>query len=231
MKTRYTRNIGVLSEAENNRLADFRVCVAGCGGLGGHVLEHLGRLGVGQITAIDGDVFEASNLNRQILSEEPLIGTSKVAAAAARMLRINSNVVLTPIHAFLTEENAGDILPGHDLIVDALDTIPARLMLEKKCEMYQIPLIHGAIGGWYGQVAVVFPGERILEKLYPPDAEKGIEVQTGNPSFAPALVASIQVCEAVKLLLKKEGLLRGNLLSIDMLYHEYELVKLHTGKA
>lgn len=224
MKERYIRNIGTLSEAENKKLADFRVCVVGCGGLGGYVIEQLGRLGVRQITAVDGDVFDASNLNRQILSEEALIGASKAETARARMSRINSDVVLTPIHSFLTEDNAQKILSGHDAVMDALDNIPARLILEKNCEELNIPFVHGAIGGWYGQAAVVFPGERLMAALYSPDTEKGIEALTGNPPFAPALVASIQVCEAVKLLLKKEGLLRKKMLCIDLLHHDYEVI-------
>ena len=226
MSKRYERNMTTLSREENERLRDFRVLVAGCGRLGGYVIEELGRLGIGEITAVDGDVFEESNLNRQLLSTVPLLGAEKAEAARARMREVNPEVRVKPVCALIRPENARDLLAGHDLVVDALDNVAGRKVLEAACETLGIPLVHGAIAGWYGQVATIFPGDRIMGILYTGDENKGIETELGNPAFTPAVVASIQVAEAVKVLLGRPGILRGKLLTIDLLAHEYEIFTL-----
>lgn len=226
MKDRYNRNMNTLSPEENERLRSFKVCVVGCGGLGGYVIELLGRLGVGTITAVDGDMFDETNLNRQLLSSEELIGKSKAFAAEARMKKVNSDVTVHPVQIFVTEENCTDIIRGHDIVVDALDNMTARRLLEQHCEKQNIPLIHGAIAGWYGQVSAIMPGDRTLQKIYPPDENKGAETELGNPSFSPAMVASIEVAEAVKVLLGRGEILKNKLLTIDLLNQEYEIFDL-----
>ena len=226
MKDRYNRNMSTLSPEENERLRSFKVCVIGCGGLGGYVIELLGRLGVGFITAVDGDVFDATNLNRQLLSSEELLGKSKAFAAQERMKKVNSDVLVHPVQAFVTEENCGEVIEGHDIVVDALDNMKARRLVEQHCERQNIPLIHGAIAGWYGQVSSIMPGDRTLQKIYPGNENKGAETELGNPSFSPAMVASIEVAEAVKVLLGRGEILRNKLLTIDLLNQEYEIFEL-----
>lgn len=226
MKDRYNRNMNMLSPEENQKLRSFKICVIGCGGLGGYVIELLGRLGIGTITAVDGDVFEPSNLNRQLLSTEEGIGKSKADAAAERMKKVNSDVTVHPIQIFVTKENCDEIIQNHDLVVDALDNMTARRLLEEHCEQQNIPLIHGAIAGWYGQVSTIMPGDETLKKIYPPNENKGAETELGNPSFSPALVASIQVAEALKVLLHRGEILQRKLLTIDLLNQEYDVFDL-----
>lgn len=226
MKDRYSRNMNTLSPDENEKLKSFRVCVIGCGGLGGYVIEMLGRLGIGTITAVDGDVFDETNLNRQLLSSEEAIGKSKAYAAEERMRTVNSDVKVYPVQTFVTEENCDEIIGGHDVVVDALDNMTARRLLEAHCEKLNIPMIHGAIAGWYGQVSAIMPGDRTLQKIYPPNENKGAETELGNPSFSPALVASIEVAEAMKVLLGRGELLQNRLLTIDLLNQEYEIFNL-----
>lgn len=226
MEKRYSRNMNMLSPEENERLRSFKACVVGCGGLGGYVIELLGRLGVGTITAVDGDVFDETNLNRQLLSTEEVLGKSKALAAEERMKRVNSDVRVNPVRAFVTDENCDEIIGGHDIVVDALDNMTARRLLEVHCEKLNIPLIHGAIAGWYGQVSTIFPGDRTLQAIYPQNENKGAETELGNPSFSPALIASIEVAEALKVLLGRGELLRRKLLTIDLLNQEYEIFNL-----
>jgi molybdopterin/thiamine biosynthesis adenylyltransferase len=226
MKDRYNRNMNMMSPEENERLRSFKVCVVGCGGLGGYVIELLGRLGIGTITAVDGDVFDVTNLNRQLLSTEQAIGRSKALAAAERMKSVNSEVTVLPVQAFVSEENCDEMIQGHDVVIDALDNMKARRLLERSCEQQNIPMIHGAIAGWYGQVSTVMPGDGTLQKIYPPDENKGVETELGNPSFSPALVASIEVAEALKVLLHRGDLLQNKLLTIDLLHQEYEVFDL-----
>jgi len=221
IEARYTRNIGTLTEEENILLFSKRVCVVGCGGLGGYVIESLGRIGVGNITAIDNDVFEESNLNRQITSEIELLGKSKAIAAKDRMNRVNPSVNVNALHLRLDADNAVSLLAGHDVVVDALDSIATRRILQSVCEELEIPIVHGAIGGWFGQVSVINPGDKTFDKIYPSSVEHGIEKSFGNPSFTPAVVGSIQACETIKLLIGRGEILSKKVLSIDLLHQDY----------
>lgn len=224
MERRYLRNMQMLSEAEMEILKGSKVCVVGCGGLGGYVVEMLGRLGVGSITAIDGDTFDETNMNRQLLSDVSVIGKSKAEAAKCRMELVNPLVKVTPVAQLLTVENSEDLLKGHHLIMDAVDSIDTRLLLQESASLLGIPMAHGAIAGWYGQVTTLLPGDRTFDILYANKTSKGIEQQLGNPSFTPALVASIEVSEALKLLIGRGELLRRKVLYIDLLTHEYEII-------
>ena len=223
---RYSKNEAMLTPEENASLKTFKVCVIGCGGLGGYVIEMLGRLGIGHITAVDGDVFDETNLNRQILATEKLIGREKAQVAKARMGEVNSEVEVTPIVELLNGDNYRKILKGHDIVVDALDNMSSRKMLAKGCAELNIPLVHGAIAGWYGQVSTIMPGDKTMERLYHGDENKGIEVELGNPAFTPALVAAVQVAEVTKVLLGKGDILQNKLLTLNLLNHEYEVFEI-----
>lgn len=224
--SRYLRNFSTISKEENALLRQSKVCVIGCGGLGGYIIEMLGRIGIGTITVVDGDVFEESNLNRQILADENTIGSSKAKVAKERMAIVNSDINIIPIVDFIDESNAESILSGHKVIIDALDNIPSRLILQDACEKLQLPLVHGAIAGWYGQVSTILPGDFTLNKIYGENTSKGVEKELGNPSFTPALISSIQVSEVVKLLINRGDLLRNKLLFINTLEQEYNVINL-----
>ena len=215
---RYNRNREAVGEAEQTALAESRVLVAGCGGLGGYLVELLGRVGVGWITVADGDVFEESNLNRQLLATADEIGRRKVDAAERRMRIVNPLVKLTPVCEMLTEENARRLLSGQQVAVDALDNIPARLLLERTAAELGVPLVHGAIAGWRGRVCVVAPGEGTLHMLYEgaPDDGRGEEIYDGSLGFTAAAVASLQAAETVKLLLKRGEPRNRQLLELDL---------------
>jgi len=223
---RYIRNQNMLSKEENESLRGFKVAVVGCGGLGGYIIEMLARLGVGHITIVDGDVFEISNLNRQLLSSPSNMGKSKSIVARERVNSINPDVKVVAIQELLTEENAEKVLSGHDVVCDALDNLKTRRLLEKYCEKLDMPMVLGAIAGWYAQVCTIKPGDRTIEKLFPAELEKGAETYFGNPSFTPALAASIQVAEVLKILLKRGNLLQNKILSIDLLEQTYQVVDL-----
>ena len=166
MQERYIRNLGPLTEEECLLLRQRRVFLAGCGGLGGYLLEHLLRAGVGAITVCDGDTIVPSNLNRQLLCTQPLLGSLKAEAAAARIRSIHPEITVKAIADFFTQENADDLLTGCDLVMDGLDNPRSRLILETHCESLGVPIVHGAIRGWNAQVAVCPPGSGLLHRLY-----------------------------------------------------------------
>ena len=200
MESRYIRNIPALTESECLALQEKHVLIVGCGGLGGHILDQLARLGVGHIRVVDGDVFDATNLNRQLLSTVHLLGSHKAKAAADHIARVNPNITAEAVDAFLTEENAFFLLAGCDVVLDALDNIPSRKVLAAACARAGIPYVYGAIQGWVAQVAISMPGDRLIDTLYPED----IVIRDKSVlSFTPALCASVQTALCVKLLLGK----------------------------
>jgi molybdopterin/thiamine biosynthesis adenylyltransferase len=217
LPARYQRNRQTISIAGQQKLFRSRVTVIGCGGLGGYVIEQLARLGVGELVVVDPDVFEEHNLNRQLLSSLDDLGKSKVAAAVARVSAINPAVTVTPCEVAFNVANGPELLAGSRLAVDALDNIPTRLDLAEICAGLDLPLVHGAIGGWSGHVTTQFPGDKSVEDIYCNWIYgKGMEQQQGNPAFTPAVVASLQVAEACKILLGEPDLLRKRMLTIDL---------------
>jgi molybdopterin/thiamine biosynthesis adenylyltransferase len=219
LPSRYQRNRQMLSVRQQLALCTSRVAVFGCGGLGGYIIEELARLGVGNIIAVDPDVFEEHNLNRQIFSTPDLLGEKKVVAAARRVAEINPAVTLHQVSEAFSRENGSAILQDVHVAADALDSVHVRLALAEKCNQQRIPLVHGAIAGWFGHLAVQFPGETTLAQIYAgKKGQQGIEAGLGNPSFTPAVVASMEVAEIVKILLQTGDSLRNQYLAID-LYH------------
>lgn len=229
LPARYQRNRQTISILQQYRLFLSKVVIIGCGGLGGYLIEELARLGVGNLVLIDSDVIEEHNLNRQLLSSVEALNRAKVEVAAERVRAINPAVTVTPLQTVFSSENGRELMQGANLVLDGLDTIPARLELAKLCHEMSIPLVHGAIAGWYGQVATQMPGEDISPQIFgmsPPN--KGIESDMGNPSFTPAVVASLQAAEACKVLLREGKCLSKRILFINLLDMEIVEVKLNS---
>ena len=173
---RYTRNRTTISTAAQARLFASRVVVIGCGGLGGYLVEELARLGVGALDLVDPDVFEEHNLNRQLLSSPRLLGLPKVDAGQARVAEINPAVTVRTHRLAFTRENGRELLQGADAVADGLDNLLTRRELAATCRELAVPLVHGAIGGWYGQVATQLPGDDLTPLLGGDDEQRDVEV-------------------------------------------------------
>lgn len=220
MDARYVRNMPALTEAECAALRQKLVLVVGCGGLGGHIIDQLSRIGVGAIRVVDGDVFEPSNLNRQLLSNVNLLGTGKAIAAADHISRVNPDVAAEAVQAFLTKDNAAALIAGCDVVLDALDNIESRKILAAACEKANIPYIYGAIQGWVAQAAISMPGDHLIDMLYPEE----IEIKDKSVlSFTPALCASMQTALCAKLLVGRE-VETGTVYYFDLLNQEFETI-------
>jgi len=169
-------------------------------------------------------VFADNNLNRQLFCDENSIGKPKAQAAKARAQAVNGAVEVTAWNEFLTPGNADKILAGCQIAVDALDGNNARSMLLSTCRGLKIPMVHGAIGGFWGQTCVIFP-EDTAPWEFMSGADKGIEQITGNPPFTPAFIASIEAAEAIRIMAGVGEPLR-KLLWCDLKNHEYHKVRL-----
>lgn len=223
---RYERNLEALTLDDMKKINSSRICVIGCGGLGGFIIENLGRLGIHNITTVDGDIFEITNLNRQILSQDALIGKSKATAAKTRMECVNPNVRVIPVKAIINKDNAEEILKGHNVVIDAVDNIDSKLLIQDTCEKLKIPFIHGAIGGWFGQVSTILPGDRTLDFIYGRSKNREKTPRMGNLSFVAAVTASIQCSEAVKVIIGKSNILSGKLLYLNLLDNTMDIIEI-----
>lgn len=225
---RHSRNMGTVGWEGLAKLMRSTVGVVGLGGLGGYVVEGLARMGVGHLILIDGDVFAEHNLNRQLLSHEANLGRSKAESARERVAMINSAVDVTVYHEFATQDTLPILLHGADVLVDCTDRLPIRFVLQDVAKELDIPLVHGAIAGYVGQVMTILPGDEGLRAIhgYGDVPERGIEVELGNPAATPMMVAAWEVQETIKLLLGHGELLRGRLLFMDAESGMVEILKL-----
>lgn len=225
-KERYIRNIEAFTQEELARIRQKRVCIIGCGGLGGYVCHALARFGLGGLTVVDGDVFSESNLNRQLFATSQSLGKNKAEVAKYALAQVNPDVHVIAWPVMLSEENLMRILPGHDLAVDCLDAVLPRRSLGRGCAALNLPLVHGAIAGFFGQVATIFPGSDLLERLYPEQGERasGLDTKLGSPAFTPQFVAALQCGETIKILAGRGKILRDSVLFIDLLNNSFETV-------
>ncbi|HBW38016.1 HesA/MoeB/ThiF family protein [Desulfosporosinus sp. BICA1-9] len=218
---RYGRNKKTLSDEDQLKLAASSVAIVGCGGLGGYIAEEFARIGVGRLIIIDGDRLEVSNLNRQIMATELNLGQWKVEAAQERLRSVNSEVRVDVVKGWFEEDRGAELLREVDLVCDALDSLPARVGLERVCHQIELPLVFASIAGWFGQLGVSLPGDHSVARLYG-RADKGVESAWGNPAFTPAVLASLSVAEGVKLLVGRQPSLRHAWLQVDLLTMEFE---------
>lgn len=212
MENIFQRNIGALTLQEQELLATKKVFIAGCGGLGGFAAEYCVRLGIGGIVVCDKDNFDESNLNRQRFCDIYSIGQPKSAVLREKLLDINPTVKINSISDEINSSNATQLIEGCDVVIDALDNIESRLILEKACAKQNIVLVFGAVRGWTGQVSTVFPNDFTLAELY---SRANEDEKPSVLVFTPAIISGLQVCEAINVLLNKPKL-RKKLLTVDL---------------
>ena len=220
----FKKNQAIFSPEEMALLADKKILVAGCGGLGGSVIELLSRSGIGHLIVADGDQFEPSNMNRQLLCTTDTLGRSKAEEAAGRILSINPDADVRTVCCRLDRNNLKELLPGCDLVIDALDSVSSRLMLEDACAEEGLFLIHGAVNGWFLQAGICPPGAGMLHTLYASHDPGG--PSGGGIAMTVFTCAAFEVSEAIKLLLHRPDTLTGKLVFFDLLSKESEVVSL-----
>ena len=194
-------------------LINCGVFIAGLGGLGGYLLEHMLRLGTGFIRAADGDVFDETNLDRQLLSAPSQLGRPKAEAAAERAKLVAPGLDFEAVSEFLDGENCLRLLRGCALALDGLDNAESRLVLERGCAEVGIPLVHGAASGLCFEAGVVPPGSGMLARLYPPGRQAMDRMARGP---AVAACAAIQCAQAEQILRGERPTLWGKLLTADL---------------
>jgi len=205
--------IGEIGQEGQERLKRSRVVIAGTGGLGSPIAIYLTAAGVGMIRVIDHDQVTLSNLNRQILHWEEDIGRKKVDSAKKKLRNLNSAVEIETIVETITEDNVSQLVDGCDVIVDAMDNLPTRYILNRCAIENNIPFFHGAVNGFEGRVMTIIPMKTAcLRCMY-----RGPVPQEKFPviGVAPAVIGCIQATEVIKYLVGIGKLLTNRLLIYD----------------
>ena len=214
-RERYDRQIMIrgIGEEGQEKLKQAKVVVAGSGGLGSPASIYLAAAGVGTIRMIDHDRVELSNLNRQILHWDKDIGRNKVDSAAEKLSQLNRSVKIEAVEETIDEVNISRLVAGFDLIVDAMDNLPTRYLLNKAAIDNHIPFIHGAVYGLEGRVMTIIPGKTAcLRCVY-----RGLIPEEKFPviGVTPAVIGCIQATEVIKYIVGIGKLLTDRLLVYD----------------
>lgn len=221
---RYKRQILIpeWTQSGQENLKKARILVAGAGGLGSAILTYLAVAGVGKIRVIDGDIVELSNLNRQVLHSDKDIGRSKVDSAKEKLEALNPDISVEAIKEIITKDNVFELV-GDYPIVDAMDNLPTRLLLNRVAVKKNLPLFHGAVYGFEGRATTVIPGKTAcLRCLY----QGVIPGKTPVVGVTPAVIGCIQATEVIKYILGIGELLADRLLIYDGLSMKFSEVKL-----
>ena len=228
------RQKGIIGKEEQLDILNSSVTVIGCGGIGGATTEMLARMGVGKLKIVDKDVFEISNINRQLMSNLKSIGTPKTQATKERLQSINPNIEVETFNTELNGKNVTEILTGSHVVIDALDNILTRIIVGRSAETLDIPFIHGAIHGTMGQITVFnnsTPSYEELFKLPSQGKELNQEIisQISNLSKevppvlgpVPNIVGCLQAMEAIKLITRKgTPIMAPHVLIFDLMKEE-----------
>ncbi|MGM0591037.1 MAG: SAMP-activating enzyme E1 [Halobacteriota archaeon] len=227
---RYSRHI-IMDEVGPEgqaKLLDSRVLVVGAGGLGAPAIQYLAAVGVGALGIADDDVVERSNLQRQVIHGDDDVGRPKVDSAADFVAALNPDVTVETHHGRVTAENVEKLVAEYDVVVDTSDNFPTRYLLNDACRLTDVPLVHGAIYKFEGQVTTLVPDGPCYRCLFPRAPEPGTVpdcATTGVLGVLPGTVGCLQATEAMKLVLGIGDVLDGRLLFYNALDFTFETVE------
>lgn len=211
---RYDRQIPLIGKSGQSLLKDSEVFIAGAGGLGSPVATYLALAGVGKIRIADKDIIEITNLNRQFLHKTKNLGIKKAISSKDTILELNPDVKVEPICIEINEDNVKEIIGNCDIVIDALDNDKTREVISKYAVGKKIPLVHGSIHGFYGEVSVFIPGKEnscpfcIFDFL----DETKKEEKTPVIGAVAGIIGSIQALEVIKYITNSGDLLTGKLM-------------------
>jgi molybdopterin/thiamine biosynthesis adenylyltransferase/rhodanese-related sulfurtransferase len=230
-RTRYHRHVLLpeVGEAGQQKLLESRVLLLGAGGLGSPAALYLAAAGVGTLGIVDMDVVDASNLQRQILHNMERIGERKVDSAKKTLTALNPDIDVVTYDVRFGADNVIDIIKDYDVVVDGTDNFPTRYLLNDASLNVRVPVVHGSIFRFEGQVTVFDPYNgpcyRCLLPEPPPPELAPSCAEAGVLGVLPGIIGSIQALEAIKVLLDLGDPLRGRLLAYDALEQSFRTFK------
>jgi molybdopterin/thiamine biosynthesis adenylyltransferase len=228
------RQKGILSKEEQLMLKNSQITIIGCGGIGGAAIEMLARMGVGKLRIVDKDIFDLSNINRQLMSNLKNVGRPKTEVAEYEIHSINPFLEVEAFNEELNNKNVSKIISGSDLVLDALDNLLSRILVSRCAKKLDIPFIHGAIHGTMGQITVFSKSAPTYEELFKlPSSENKLTDkmvakinkldQEVPPVIGPIpnIIGCLQAFEAFKLITRKgRVILAPRVLICDLIREE-----------
>ena len=231
-RSRYERHISLpeIGEKGQQKLLESRVVIIGAGGLGSPAALYLAAAGVGTIGVVDMDTVEESNLQRQILHSTETIGKNKVDSAEKTLSALNPDVNVITYNTLLNKENAIEVIENYDVVVDGTDNLQTRYLINDASVKTGIPVVHGSIFQYEGQITVFDPKNGpTYRDVFPEPPESGTApncTEAGVLGVLPGIVGSIQALETIKLILGIGEGLSGRLIvfdALEMSFHEYKI--------
>ena len=232
-RNRYQRHLLLpeIGDEGQMKLLSSKVLCIGAGGLGSPASLYLAAAGVGTLGIVDMDVVDESNLQRQILHNEDRVGEAKVDSAKKTLTSLNRDVNVVTYNVRLSANNVEDIISGYDVVVDGTDNFPIRYIVNDASAKTGIPVVHGSIFRFEGQVTVfdpkIGPTYRDMVPEPPPPELAPSCAEAGVLGVLPGIIGSLQGLEAIKLLLGLGSPLVGRLLTFDALEMAFREFKLH----
>jgi adenylyltransferase/sulfurtransferase len=228
---RYSRQllIDIIGEIGQDKLASSKALVIGAGGLGSPVLYYLAAAGVGTLGIVDNDNVEISNLNRQILHFTSDIGIKKVVSAQNKLNSINTDIKINIYDLLVTKENVLDIIEGYDIVIDCVDNLETRFIVNDACCKKDIVLIEAGVSGFEGFVMTILPNKTpCLRGLFSQNcAAAQFSTPFGVLGATAGIVGSLQAIQAIKQLLKLVNFENENVLLFNFLEMSFEKLKLN----
>ncbi len=231
-RSRYERHISLpeIGEKGQQKLLESRVVIIGAGGLGSPAALYLAAAGVGTIGVVDMDTVEESNLQRQILHSTETIGKNKVDSAEKTLSALNPDVNVITYNTLLNKDNAIEVIENYDVVVDGTDNLQTRYLINDASVKTGIPVVHGSIFQYEGQITVFDPKNGpTYRDVFPEPPENGTAPncsEAGVLGVLPGIVGSIQALETIKLILGIGEGLSGRLIvfdALEMSFHEYKI--------
>lgn len=213
------------------KLRQSRVCVVGLGGLGSPAALQLAAMGVGFLRLVDRDIVELSNLQRQHLYGVNFLGYPKVEVAARRLRELNPNIAIEPKPLALNVNNAADIIRGVDVVVDGLDLMSPRYALNRACQRLGVPYVFGAAVMTYGSTSTIIPNKTACLECFQGNLEDDALPKCAVVGVHPSIlniIASVEVSEAIRIILGKKPHLVNKVLHCDigdLTFEEVEISK------
>ena len=231
---RYARQLRLAQVGEGGQalLGNAKVVMLGAGGLGSPAALYLAAAGVGQLTLIDDDVVERSNLHRQVLHADARVGMAKTDSARMALLALNPRINVITHFERLQADNVERLLAGHDLLIDGADNFPARYLLTAASIRLKLPMIYGAVERFSGQLSVFDPRRddspcyRCLFPSPPAAADAPNCSDAGVLGVLPGIIGLLQATEALKLILGVGESMVGRLLNVDALDMRFSEIRL-----
>lgn len=213
-----------IKEEGQNKILNSKALVVGAGGLGSPVIYYLSAAGIGTLGIVDNDTVSESNLNRQILHTEMDLGINKTDSAENKIKRLNSNIMINKYDIKVNKNNIDNIVKEYDIVIDCVDNIKTRYIVNDSCHRLSKPLVEGGIMGFDGFIMTILPGKTACFRCVYPEFSDNKEETIPVLGATAGVIGSMQVIEAIKIITNNKNVLENKIIFIDLLTISFDKI-------